>query len=86
MTEPVFRFLPRWKEELVVTGPGGRFILDLPMGVFSACLPTEEAWGRKAPDWARGLWRPLRDELEAWCRLNNAQFLIEETAGVYEVS
>ncbi len=39
-----FKFQPRWKEELVVTGDGGQFILELPMGVLSAYLPTESAW------------------------------------------
>lgn len=40
MARTAFRFAPRWKEELVVTGPGGAFILDLPMGVLTAVLPA----------------------------------------------
>jgi hypothetical protein len=55
MTEQLFRFQPRWKEELVVSGEGGSFVLELPMGVLSAHLPTEEEWERRAPDWARSL-------------------------------
>ena len=79
----VFSFLPRWKEELVVTGPGGTFILELPMGVLTAYLPTEEAFRNKAPEWARELWPQLREELEDWCRFNNAGLVIEATAAVW---
>ena len=79
----IFKFEPRWKEELVVTGFGGSFILELPMGEFSAYLPTQTAWERKAPTWAKDLWPQLKQELEAWCVKNKAQFLVDETAGVY---
>jgi hypothetical protein len=51
----MFQFKPRWKEELVVSGPGGSFVLELPMGVLSAYLPTEETWRSKAPAWAADL-------------------------------
>jgi hypothetical protein len=77
-----FSFRPRWKEELVCEGPGGSFVLELPMGVLSAYLPTEEAWQQKSPTWARDLWPVLRTELEAWCRVNNARFYIDESAHV----
>ena len=79
----MFKFQPRWKEELVCTGPGGSFVLELPMGILSAYLPTEESWRVKAPEWARDLWPELKSELEAWCRANNAKFYIEATAAVY---
>lgn len=78
-----FTFQPRWKEELVCTGPGGSFVLELPMGVLSAYLPTEDAWKAKAPAWARHLWPDLKLELEAWCKKSKAQFIIDETAGVW---
>jgi hypothetical protein len=78
-----FAFHPRWKEELVCTGPGGSFILELPMGILTACLPTQDAWQRKAPPWARDLWPQLKAELEDWCRANNAGFVIDEAAAVY---
>lgn len=81
----MFQFQPRWKEELVVTGPGGAFILDLPMGVLTACLPIEEVWREGAPAWARGLWPTLRSELEQWCRANKAELEIDARAGVYPV-
>lgn len=78
-----FTFQARWKEELVCTGPGGTFVLELPMGVLSAYLPTEEAWKQNAPIWARDLWPTLQSELEQWCASNKAQLIIDSTAGVY---
>ncbi|WP_281214356.1 hypothetical protein [Shewanella insulae] len=79
----IFKFQTRWKEELVVTGPGGSFILELPMGILSAYLPTQSAWEQKGPSWARDLWPQLKQELEAWCVENKAQFIIDESAGIY---
>ena len=67
----------------MVTGPGGSFILDLPMGIFTACLPTQDRWRDTAPPWAAELWGVLKSELEDWCRFNNAELTIEATAGVY---
>ena len=78
-----FKFQPRWKEELIVTGPGGSFILELPMGKLSAFLPTEVVWEEKAPLWAKSLYPELKQELEVWCKENNADFIIDVTAGVY---
>lgn len=44
-----FKFRPRWKEEWVCTGPGGTFVLELPVSVLAAYLPIEEVWMEKAP-------------------------------------
>ena len=79
----VFSFQPKWREELVCTGPGGSFVLELTMGVLAAYLPTEEAWGSKAPVWARDLWPVLKVELEAWCKQHDARFVIDATAIVW---
>jgi hypothetical protein len=78
-----FSFQPRWKEELVVTGPGGAFVLELPMGILSAYLPTESAWRSKAPHWAIDLWPVLKAELEQWCRDNQARLYVDEFVNVY---
>jgi len=83
MTNRLFHFQPRWKEELVVTADGGSFVLELPMGRLSAYLPTEAEWQRRAPGWAWSLWPNLKAELEGWCRENNAQLFIDPTADVY---
>jgi hypothetical protein len=82
MTQQLFDFQPRWKEELVVTGAGGSFVLELPMGVLSAYLPDESEWSRRGPEWARSLWFELRQELEEWCDKNDAQFFIYPSARV----
>lgn len=78
----MFDFASRWKEELVVTGPGGAFILELPMGRLAAYLPTEEAWSAVAPEWAVALWPILKAELEAWCGTHRADFVIDPSATV----
>jgi len=83
MEQRAFRFKPRWKEELVVTGEGGAFVLELPMGVLSAYLPTEDAWPEKAPAWAAKLWPILERELRQWCAANQAALHIDPSAGVY---
>lgn len=79
----VFGLLPRRKEDLVVTGAEGAFILDMPMGVPTVYLPTEAAWRCKAPVWAHELWSVLRAELEDWCRASHMQLRVEDKAGVY---
>lgn len=77
-----FKFQPRWKEELVVIGDGGRFILEHPMGIPSVYLPTESAWKFKSPKWAQNQYSTLRQALEQWCETNNAKLYIDETADV----
>ena len=79
----MFSLSPRWKEMMVVTGPGGSFTLDFWMGIPTVDLPTEEKWAEKAPEWARPYWHELKAELEDWCRFNNAALDISATAGVY---
>lgn len=81
-----FTFQARWKEELVVTGPGGHFILELPMGIFSAYLPTEEIWMTKAPSWAKPLYPQIKQELKKWCEENKAELVIDESAGVFRAT
>jgi len=85
MTQQLFDFQPRWKEELVVSGAGGSFVLELPMGVLSAYLPTESEWSHRGPEWARSLWSVLRQELEEWCDKNNAQLFVDPSAEVYPI-
>ena len=67
----------------MVTGSGGTFVLELPMGVLSAYLPTEDEWRRRGPGWAISLWPHLKAELEAWCHENNARIYIDASADVY---
>ena len=82
-TGRLFHFEPRWKEELVVTAAGGSFILEMPMGILAAYLPTEEEWHGRGPEWAQSLWPTLKLELEAWCLANQVQLHIDPSATVY---
>lgn len=86
LKKAIFEFKPRWKEELVVTSKDGSFVLELPMGVLSAYLPTQDAWREKSPVWAKESWVDLKQELEVWCRENNAKLIIDATANVDELT
>jgi len=66
-----------------VQGPGGQFVLELPMGVLSAYLPSEKTWAKKSPDWAVDLYPQLRNELQAWCKMNKAELIIDDSAQVF---
>lgn len=79
----MFKFQPKWKEELVVNGPGGSFVLELMMGKLSAYLPSEHEWASRAPQWAVGLWPQLKLELEHWCIQNATVLYIEPDAQVW---
>ena len=80
---PIFRFAPRWKEELVVSGPGGDFILSFWMGVPTVSLPPWSEWLIVAPEWARPLWTQLYEELAGWCRANGATLEVSPKSSVY---
>ena len=47
----MFSLRAQWKEELVVTGPGGSFTLAFWMGIPTVDFPTEERWAEVAPKW-----------------------------------
>ena len=78
-----FQFSPRWKEMMIVTGPGGHFTLDFWMGIPTISLPPEGRWREVAPSWAAELWLELKAELEDWCRDNNTKLEIDPKALVY---
>ncbi len=80
---PTFNFGPRWKEEIVCSCALGSFILEMPMGITSVYLPTEEAWQKRAPEWARPYYEALREQLKAYCREHKYPLYIDETAAVY---
>ena len=79
----MFTFHPRWKEELVCTGPGGSFVLTLDMGILTAHLPTEASWPSKSPDWAKNLWSDLHADLTQWCVASGAELFLDGSAPVY---
>ena len=83
MSRLTFHFAPRWKEELVVTGPGGSFILSFWMGIPTVNIPPEAEWRKRAPHWVQPLWTTLYEELAVWCQANNATLEVEKGASVY---
>ena len=82
---PKFRFEPRWKEELVCSCSLGSFLLEMPMGVVSVCLPSETTWLRSSPDWAKPHWEAFRTQLREWCSLQGIPLCVSETADVWQV-
>jgi len=81
MDDP-YKFALRWKEELVASIPGGRFIIGAPMGVLSVDLPNEPTWERTAPSWAKGRWKEVSDELQKWCNKDHIPLYITEGAWI----
>ena len=78
-----FQFQPKWKEELACSHALGKFVLEMPMGVPSVSLPTEQAWLVRGPEWAKPLWSQLHTELSAWCVANGIPLYVEEHAHVW---
>ncbi len=76
MSIPV-QFSPRWKEELVGTVGGKSFVIEFSMGsAYHAYLPERERWEAVAPEWAKGMWEQVRDDLTAWCAGQNIKMTI----------
>lgn len=75
-------FAPRWKEELVCTMDGRQFVIELTMGELHAYLPSKEVWARLAPDWARGQWARVHQDLTTWCQGQSIPLTVEERAWV----
>jgi hypothetical protein len=76
---PTFQFHRAWKEQLVVSGPGGKFSLmhfDGPNA--TVYLPSEAGWPTTAPDWAKDLWPTLHLELSNWCKKEDISILVFE--------
>lgn len=78
----MFRFEPRWKEELVVHHDAGSFVLAFPMGRPNVCLPSESRWIEISPSSLKAFWPDLHSQLEAWCKSHDLPLTIndEETA------
>lgn len=83
MSYPVFAFQARWKEELVCSCSEGSFVLEMPMGIVSVYLPSQDQWLVKAPAWAKGYWAALHTHLSQWCAEHNFPLYIEDSAHVW---
>ncbi len=66
----MYKFQARWKEELVCSGPMGEFILDLPMGILTVCIPDKNVWDAKFPGFD---FDDFKRQVEAWALNNNAK-------------
>jgi len=76
------QFEPKWKEELVCTMDGRRFVVELTMGRLAVYFPTNAKWKAAAPEWAASQWERVRDDLVAWCAQQKIPLVIEENAWV----
>jgi elongation factor P hydroxylase len=83
MSDPVFTFQPRWKEELLCSCSEGSFVLEMPMGIVSVYLPSQDQWPVKAPSWTKGYWTALQTQLSQWCVENDLPLYIEDSAHVW---
>ena len=81
-TEPEIKFQPDWKELLVGTLNGKKFTIELTMGVLTVYLPPASKWETSAPNWAKGRWEQVRNELTVWCEKSKIPLVLEENAWV----
>jgi len=52
----IFKYQPKWKEELIGTYGENRFTVEMTMGKLNVFFPLESIWEDKAPEWAKGKW------------------------------
>lgn len=83
MSEPIYKFQPRWKEELTCRLEDKEFVLEFPMGVPTVYFPTEDKWSEVSPQWALGHWSVLLSQLRLWCSANDVKFVVDATSNVY---
>jgi hypothetical protein len=79
---PQYTFQARWKEQLVCCAGAQQFVLEFPMGIPTIYLPTKSRWRTVAPAWASDHWDYLYDQLGRWCKAEDVQLVVDETAQV----
>jgi hypothetical protein len=79
---PVSRveFEAKWKEQLVCSMDGKRFVLELTMGVLGAYFPTKAKWEESVPAWAKPHWERVRSDLADWCEDEGIPLHIQDDA------
>lgn len=75
-----WRFTPRWKEELACASAEGEVVLEMMVIEPHVYFPTEDAWARQAPSWARNRRPELLAELEQWCGAQGIPLTVDEQA------
>lgn len=78
-----FSFQSRWKEELVCICRLGKLVLEMPMGVPSVYIPSEQAWQDSAPAWAVPYWQALHLQLAKWCADQGIPLHVDKSASVF---
>jgi hypothetical protein len=76
------QFEPKWKEELICTMDGRRFVIELTMGIVTVYFPTQSTWEATVPDWAKRQWERVRGDLSAWCLEQDIPLQIVDNAWV----
>jgi hypothetical protein len=72
------QFQPKWKEDLVGTMDGRRFVVEITMGILTVYFPTQSKWEASAADWASHQWERVREDLAAWCQQQKMSLVIED--------
>jgi hypothetical protein len=76
------QFEPKWKEELICTLDGRKFVLELTMGILTVYFPTKSKWDACAPEWAKSHWERVKGDLSAWCEQQKLPIKIQDDAWV----
>jgi hypothetical protein len=82
MEGAVWRFAPRWKEELVCTSSSGELVLEMMIIEPHVYFPLDEAWARQAPGWAKERRGELLAALREWCAAEDIPLTVDERAWV----
>jgi hypothetical protein len=77
-------FAPRWREELVVTGPLGTLVFEFTMGSKHVYFPDEARWCASVPTWAREHWQEYLAACRAWCERERVPLSVVGDAHVSE--
>ena len=75
--QTIYKFFPKWKEELICQCADGTFILDYDMGSPTVYLPAKNKWATVAPDWSLEQWDTIYAQLTDWCSQNNVTLAID---------
>jgi hypothetical protein len=77
-----WRFTPRWKETLACASAEGELLLEMTFIERHVYVPTDDAWARQAPGWAKARRAGLLGELEQWCAARGVPLTVDEKAWV----
>jgi len=82
ISPPKVQFEPKWREELIGTIDGRRFVIEMTMGTLTVFFPTAPKWEASAPDWAKPQWERVRADLSDWCESRRIPLVTVDDAWV----